>query len=71
MIQYYEDPENKINKIIKHRCKINSEYYYIQIYTNLSHINEKITFYIKSSTNKLNSVLYKRKFYYEELLRYN
>ena len=70
MIQYHEDPENKINKIIKHRCKIKSEYYYIQIYTNLSQANERITFIIKSSTNKINSVLYKRKFYYDELLRY-
>ena len=70
MIQYHEDPENKINKIIKHRCKIKSEYYYIQIYTNLSQANERITFVIKSSTNKINSVLYKRKFYYDELLRY-
>ena len=70
MIHYPEDPENKINKIIKHRCKIKSEYYYIQIYTNLSQTNERITFVIKSSTNEINSVLYKRKFYYDELLRY-
>ena len=71
MIQYNENPENKKNKIIKHRCKIKSTYYYIQIYTNMSIQNKKITFSIKSSTNNTHFTLYKRVFYYNELLLYN
>ena len=71
MIQYNEVPENKISKIIKHRCKIKSTYYYIQIYKNASIHTKKITFLIKSSPNNTRYILYKREFYYNELLDYN
>ena len=71
MIYYNENPEKKVDKKIKHKCKINSAYYSIQIYTNSSQIFKTITFLIKSSTNHNNSVLFKREFSYDELLRYN
>lgn len=71
MIQFNEDHNNKISKIIKHRCKIKDIYYYIQIYTNTLSPNKKITFSIKVSKNNIHSHLYKRMFYYSELLRYN
>ena len=71
MIYYCEDPEKKVNKKIKHKCKINSIYYSIQIHTNSSQIYKTITFLIKSSTNHNNSVLFKREFSYDELIRYN
>ena len=71
MIQFNEDLDNKITRIIKHRCKIKDIYYYIQIYTNTLTPNKKITFLIKASKNNIHSHLYKRMFYYSELLRYN
>ena len=71
MIQYNVVPENKISKIIKHRCRIRSIYYYIQIYKNASIQNKKITFLIKSSPNNSHFILYKKHFYYNELLHYN
>ena len=71
MIQFNEDLDNKISRIIKHRCKIKDIYYYIQIYTNTLTPNKRITFLIKASKNNIHSHLYKRMFYYSELLRYN
>jgi len=71
MIQFNEDLDNKISRIVKHRCKIKDIYYYIQIYTNTLTPNKKITFLIKASKNNIHSHLYKRMFYYSELLRYN
>ena len=71
MIHYNENLDTKISRIIKHRCKIKDIYYYIQIYTNTLTPNKKITFLIKASKNKIHSHLYKRMFYYSELLRYN
>ena len=71
MIQFNENLDNKISRIIKHRCKIKDIYYYIQIYTNTLTPNKRITFLIKASKNNIHSHLYKRMFYYSELLRYN
>ena len=71
MIQYNENPENKINKIIKLTCRIKSVYYYIRIYINGISINKRIIFLIKCSPDKINFTLYKRSFYYEEIIRYN
>ena len=71
MIHYSQDPNKKINKIIKYRCKIKSYFYNIQIYTNSSIENKKITFLIKASANKINFTLFKKSFDYDELLKYN
>ena len=71
MNQYEKDIGNKVSKIIKHRCKIKSTYYYIQIYITDINQYQKINFLIKCKENNLNSILYKKVFFYEEIVRYN
>ena len=72
MIHYNKSFDNKLtNKVIKHRCKIKSLYYYIQISINEVKPNEKITFLIKCKDNISHSILYKRQFSYNELINYN
>ena len=65
-------PSSKLSTIIKHRCKINSYYYYIQIYVDAFVNSEKITFLIKSKKDQeRNSLLYKRTFNYADITNYN
>ena len=74
MIKFNEQSisPSRISTSIKHRCKINSYYYYIQIYVDSIANSEKITFLIKSKKeNERKTILFKRNFYYDELLNYN
>ena len=63
---------SKLSTIIKHRCKINSYYYYIQIFIDAFVNTEKITFLIKSKREEeRKSILYKRTFNYNDIINYN
>ncbi len=63
---------SKLSTIIKHRCKINSNYYYIQIFIDAFVNTEKITFLIKSKREEeTKSILYKRTFNYNDIINYN
>ena len=74
MIKFNEKQKtsSKLSTIIKHRCKINSYYYYIQIYIDAFINSEKITFLIKSKREQeRKSILYKRTFNYNDITNYN
>ena len=74
MIQFNEKQKtsSKLSTIIKHRCKINSNYYYIQIFVDAFVNSEKITFLIKSKREEeRKSILYKRTFNYNDIINYN
>ena len=63
---------SKITSTIKTKCKINSDYYFIQIFIDAFSNTEKITFLIKTRKEyERNSILYKRVFNYIELIKYN
>ena len=63
---------SKLITAIKHRCKINSFYYYIQIYIDAFVNSEKMTFLVKAKKDEeRKSILYKRNFNYDELKNYN
>ena len=63
---------SKITSTIKTKCKINSNYYFIQIFIDAFSNTEKITFLIKTRKEyERNSILYKRVFNYIELIEYN
>ena len=62
----------KISSTIKAKIKINSYYYYIQIYFDSFTNSQKITFLIKTRKEaERKSILYKRAFNYNELINYN
>ena len=71
MIHYNKGFENKEKKLIKHRCKIKSVNYYIQISINAIKPYERIIFFIKCKDNISHSTSYKREFLYNELINYN
>ena len=61
-----------LTSTIKTKCKINSYYYFIQIFIDSIAGSEKITFLIKTRKEcERNSILYKRVFNYIELINYN
>ena len=71
-INEINNSSSKLITAIKHRCKINSYYYYIQIYIDAFLNSEKMTFLIKAKKGEeRKSILYKRNFNYDELKNYN
>ena len=63
---------SKITSTIKTKCKINSKYYFIQIFIDAFSNTEKITFLIKTRKEyERNSILYKRIFNYMLWIKYN
>ena len=74
MIKYNgrKNSSTKISSTIKTKVKINSYYYYIQIYIDTFANSQKIAFLVKArKENERKSVLYKRAFNYNELTNYN
>ena len=72
MINEKQKSSSKLSTIIKHRCKINSYYYYIQIFIDAFVNTEKITFLIKSKREEeRKAILYKRTFNYNDIINYN